>query len=94
MGFLLKSAVCIALVVVALHWRDAEAPTAPREASEAHAARAAAPAPPRRPAFEETARGLARAGMDALAERARARCLEAPRDCALALQRLQSVGRP
>jgi hypothetical protein len=94
MGFLLKSVICIALVIVALHLRDADAPTAPREAVGPRAIRAATPAPPRRPAFEEAARGLARAGVDALAERARARGLEAPRDCALALQRLQSAGRP
>jgi hypothetical protein len=88
--FLIKSLACIAIVLFALQWREAEGPA---PAPESHARVAAPPKPPRRPQIEESAREWVQAGADALATAARDKCLAAPRDCAAALQRLQGAGR-
>jgi hypothetical protein len=90
--FLIKCLACIALVILALHWRGADGPASVQGPAEARG-RFAAPKPPRRPQIEESARDLAQAGADALVAAARDRCLSAPRDCAAALQRLQGQGR-
>jgi hypothetical protein len=74
--FILKCAICIFLVLVALQWRSDHAPNAENRV----AARAAA-----------SAASMIRAGGDALAGAARDRCLAAPRDCLSAAQRLQSA---
>jgi hypothetical protein len=87
--FLIKSAVCIAVVLAVLHWRGADAPA---PSNDSHA-RAAAPQPPRRPRIEDGARDLLQAGANALVSAARDRCIESPRDCAAALQRLQGAAR-
>lgn len=81
MFFLAKCLVCIALVLVALHLRplDASAPQANLVSSAA------------RPRLDDALRGLMQNGAEALAGAARDRCLAAPRDCAAALQRLQTV---
>ncbi|WP_424361823.1 hypothetical protein [Methylocystis parvus] len=92
MFFLIKCLACIALVILALHWRGADGPASVQGSAEARG-RVAAPKPPRRPQIEESARDLAQAGADALVAAARDRCLSAPRDCAAALQRLQGQGR-
>jgi hypothetical protein len=90
--FLLKSLVCIALVIFALQWRGVDRSIPAQTANEARG-RTSAPKPPRRPSIEENARDLAQNGADALIAAARDRCLSAPRDCAAALQRLQGQGR-
>jgi hypothetical protein len=82
--FLLKSLICIGLVLFALGWPEVEpAPTAPHGRAVA-----AAPQPPRRPQIQDHARDLAQAGADALMGAARDKCLAAPRDCAALLQSL------
>jgi hypothetical protein len=89
--FLIKCAVCIALVILALQLRDADAPASTRAPADAHA-RIAPPKPPKRPALEDTARDMAQAGADALVAAARERCLSAPRDCVAMLKKLQGQG--
>ncbi|HEY8124749.1 MAG TPA: hypothetical protein VIF88_04930 [Methylocystis sp.] len=90
--FLVKCAICILLVCVALQWRADHAPIAGKGA--------AARATPQRAGglvedAIESASSLMRAGGDALAGAARDKCLKAPRDCLSAAQRLQSpAGRP
>jgi hypothetical protein len=82
--FLLKSLICIGLVLFALGWPDVELSSpAPRRT-----AGAAAPQPPRRPQLQDSARDLAQAGADALIASARDKCLAAPHDCAALLQSL------
>jgi hypothetical protein len=82
--FLLKSLICIGLVLFALGWPNLEvSPPASRPQGSA-----AAPKPPRRPQLPESARDLAQAGADALLAAARDKCLASPRDCAAALQTL------
>jgi hypothetical protein len=88
LGFLLKSFLCIALVVLALQWREEET----RPPATGARQRLAAPRPPRRPPIDETAHELVQSGADALVAAARDRCLASPRDCAAALQRLQGSG--
>ena len=80
MFFLLKSLVCIALVLVALGWRGVESPEKPSQASAARS--------PRRQGAEAGGADLLRSGTDALVAAARDKCLAAPRDCAALLQRL------
>jgi hypothetical protein len=80
--FLLKSLVCIALVLFALGWRGVEPPE--------KTSRVAAPRAEKRQTMSEN---LAQAGTDALIAAARDKCLAAPRDCAALLQRLPVPGR-
>jgi hypothetical protein len=82
--FLLKSLICIGLVLFALGWPDVE----PSSPAPRRAAGVAPPAPPRRPQIQDSARDLAQAGADALIAAARDKCLAAPRDCAALLQSL------
>jgi hypothetical protein len=82
--FLLKSLICIGLVLFALGWPDAEFA---RPAPHGRAA-GVAPQPPRRPQIQDHARNLAQAGADALMSAARDKCLASPRDCAALLQSL------
>jgi len=78
--FLLKSLVCIALVLFALGWRGADRPEEPSHAG--------ASARLREKAADEGGADLVQAGKDALIAAAREKCLSAPRDCAALLQRL------
>lgn len=88
MFFLIKSLICIGLVLFALGWPGAELSTpAPRGRVVVTAPQAAA----RRPQITEHARDLAQAGADALAATARDKCLSSPRDCAALLQTLGGV---
>ncbi len=87
MFFLVKSLICIALVLMALGWPDVGARSPASEPRpRALAARAA-----HKPQIEESAREAALAGTDALISAARDRCLSNPRDCAALLQRLQGA---
>jgi hypothetical protein len=81
--FLLKSLICIGLVLFALGWPNVDAPPVPHSRMTA-----AAPQPPRRPQVQDHAQDLAQAGADALMAAARDKCLAAPRDCAALLQSL------
>lgn len=84
MFFLLKSLICIGVVLFALGWPGAEVqPGAPQGRPTGAASRAA-----RHPQIDERARTLAQAGADALAAAARDKCLASPRDCAALLQSL------
>jgi hypothetical protein len=87
--FLIKSLVCIAIVLFALQWRGVDQPAASPESP----ARGSAQKPSRRPSIDEGARDLVRTGTDAMIAAARDKCFSAPRDCAAALQRLQGPGR-
>ena len=89
MFFLLKSLICIGLVLFALGWPEVE-PGSPATPAPHGRAVAAAPPPPRRPQIQDHARDLAQAGADALLAAARDKCLAAPRDCAALLQSLGS----
>jgi hypothetical protein len=82
--FLLKSLICIGLVLFALGWPDVETPSAPSR----QRASVSSPQPPRRPPLQDSARDLAQAGADALIAAARDKCLSSPRDCAALLQTL------
>ena len=86
--FLIKCAVCILLVFVALQWRADEAPVVKKTAAARHDKQQKAGG-----LVGEVA-SLVHAGGDALAGAARDKCLAAPRDCLSAAQRVQSaVGR-
>jgi hypothetical protein len=83
--FLIKCAVCILLVFVALQWRADNAPGAKQSAVARHEKQ-------QKPGgIVEDVASLLRAGGDALAGAARDKCLAAPRDCLSAAQRLQSA---
>jgi hypothetical protein len=89
--FLLKCLACIAIVILALHWRAADGTaSAPESHSRAPAAKSAVP---HHPPIEGSAKELIRAGANAAMSAARDKCLSAPRDCAAALQRLQGGAR-
>jgi hypothetical protein len=87
--FLIKSLVCIAIVLIALQWRAVDQP-APGPESRA---RVSAPKPSRRPSIDESAGVWVQAGADAMISAARDKCIAAPRDCAAMLQRLQGAER-
>lgn len=78
--FLLKSLVCIALVLFALGWPGFDSPEKPAHAGVSRNLR-------EKPA-EAGGTDLVQAGKDALIGAARDRCLSAPRDCAALLQHL------
>ncbi len=83
--FLIKCAVCVFLVFVALHWRADNAPVAKKSAVARHDKQ-------QKPGgIVEDVSSLLHAGGDALAGAVRDKCLTAPRDCLSAAQRLQSA---
>lgn len=83
--FLIKCAVCILLVFVALQWRADNAPVAKQSAVARHEKQQNAGG------FVEGVASLLHAGGEALAGAARDKCLAAPRDCLSAAQRLRSA---
>lgn len=85
MVFLIKCAICILLVVVALLWRADDAPVARNSAAARHEKQQKAGG------IIEDFASLIHAGGDALAGAARDKCLAAPRDCLSAAQKLQSA---
>ncbi len=90
--FLVKCAICIFLVLVALQWRADQAPVATKNAVARHERQQ------KTGGLAENAidgvSSLIHAGGDAIAGAARDKCLAAPHDCLSAAQRLQSaVGR-
>lgn len=85
LGFLIKCAVCILLVFVALQWRADEAPVAKKSAVAHHEKRL------KPGGIVEDVSSLLHAGGDALAGAVRDKCLAAPRDCLSAAQKLQSA---
>lgn len=83
--FLVKCAICILLVFVALQWRADDAPAAKKSAVARHEKQ-------QKPSgIVEDVSSLLHAGGDALAGAVRDKCLAAPRDCLSAAQRLQSA---
>lgn len=101
MAFLIKSLLCILIVCVALGWRSTP-PSHVGATRSASAAQADAPWPPRRPrdiglaerkdAERAPGPALLRAGVAALADAAREKCLSAPGDCLAALERIGASG--
>jgi hypothetical protein len=83
--FLIKCAICILLVFVALQWRADDAPVAKKSAVARHEKQQKAGG------IVEDAASLIHAGGDALAGALRDKCLAAPRDCLSAAQKIQSA---
>jgi hypothetical protein len=84
--FLIKCAICILLVFVALQWRAEDAPVARKSAVARHEKQ-------QKPGggIVEDIASLLHSGGDALAGALRDKCLAAPRDCISAAQKLQSA---
>jgi hypothetical protein len=83
--FLVKCAICILLVFVALQWRADDAPAAKKSGVARHEKQ-------QKPGgLVEDVASLLHAGGDVLAGAVRDKCLAAPRDCVSAAQRLQSA---
>ncbi len=95
MFFLIKCAIAIVLVLVALHWREpGQRPTAPTRGdapiSAAHKPRGAKAGDSAADRMAEGGLSVLHAGGEALTRAAQAKCLAAPADCVALARRLQT----